>query len=375
MLETIEKETASRETEAKKEYKLNCIYFYLTEGCNCACRHCWIQPKYQGEGKSFPSLDFELFKSIIQQAKELGLSSVKLTGGEPLLHPNINAMLDYIKKEDLGLTVETNGILCTPELAQKIKFCKNAFVSVSIDSPEKEIHEWMRGVPGCFEKAVQGVKNLVAAGFKPQIIMSIVKRNQHQMEEIIQLAEALGAGSVKYNLVQPTARGKAMHEQDETIPIEELIKIGEWVENTLAKKYKIKLFFSHPMAFRPLHRMFGDNAVGCGLCGIFGIIGVLGSGKYSICGIGETTPELIFGHAAKDQLKDIWENNTMLKAIREGLPQKLEGICGRCLMKNRCLGNCIAQNYYTTKNLFAAYWYCEQAEKKGLFPKSRQRIS
>jgi SynChlorMet cassette radical SAM/SPASM protein ScmF len=143
------------------------------------------------------------------------------------------------------------------------------------------------------------------------------------------------------------------------------------MENTLAKKYKIKLFYSHPMAFRPLHRMFGDNAVGCGLCGIFSIIGVLGSGKYSICGIGETTPELIFGHAATDKLKEIWENNAMLKAIREGLPSKLEGICSRCLMKNRCLGNCIAQNYYSNKNLFAPYWYCEQAEKMGLFPKSR----
>jgi SynChlorMet cassette radical SAM/SPASM protein ScmF len=125
------------------------------------------------------------------------------------------------------------------------------------------------------------------------------------------------------------------------------------------------------MAFRPLHRMFGDNAVGCGLCGIFGIIGVLGSGRYSICGIGETTPELIFGHAATDKLKDIWQNNAVLKAIREGLPSKLEGLCGRCLMKNRCLGNCIAQNYYSNQNLFAPYWYCQQAEAKGLFPQSR----
>ena len=58
----------------KQGFSLNTIYFYLTEGCNLACRHCWIAPKFQGGGKSYPALSVELFKSIIQQAKPLGLS-------------------------------------------------------------------------------------------------------------------------------------------------------------------------------------------------------------------------------------------------------------------------------------------------------------
>ena len=68
-------------------YFLGSIYFYLTEGCNLKCRHCWIAPKYQTEDAIWPSVDFELFKDIIRQGKELGLSSIKLTGGEPLIHP------------------------------------------------------------------------------------------------------------------------------------------------------------------------------------------------------------------------------------------------------------------------------------------------
>ena len=56
---------------------------------------------------------------------------------------------------------------------------------------------------------------------------------------------------------------------------------------------------------------------------------------------------------------------------REGLPEKLEGICGECLMKAKCVGSCIAQNYYSSKNLWAPYWYCEQARKRGLFPETR----
>ena len=69
---------------AKQKFPLNQIYFYLTEGCNLRCRHCWIAPKHQAEGKAATALAYELFRHIVDQAKPLGLSGVKLTGGEPL---------------------------------------------------------------------------------------------------------------------------------------------------------------------------------------------------------------------------------------------------------------------------------------------------
>jgi molybdenum cofactor biosynthesis enzyme MoaA len=110
-------------------YPLNQIYFYLTEGCNLRCRHCWVAPKYQSGSNSYPALGLDLFKSIIEQAKPLGLTGVKLSGGEPLLHPEIKEILEYIQTEDLRLIVETNGVLCTAELAKKMAACKEPFVS------------------------------------------------------------------------------------------------------------------------------------------------------------------------------------------------------------------------------------------------------
>jgi len=368
---TEQQTTKIEEAKGQRKFPLNCLYFYLTEGCNLACRHCWIQPKYQGEGKSFPSLGLDLFKSIIEQAIPLGLTSVKLTGGEPLLHPNISEMLDYIKEKNLRLVVETNGVLASPELCKKLKDCKGTFVSVSVDGILPETHEWVRGVKGSWLKTIQGIKNLVAAGLRPQIIMSIMKKNKDQIEPLVRMAEAIGAGSVKFNLVQPTARGEQMHKDGETLTLEELLEIGNWVEHKLSKTCSIKLFYSHPMAFRPMHRMFGENGVGCGLCGIFGILGVIANGSYALCGIGETVPELVFGHAAKDKLADVWDNTPKLKEIRDGLPSKLEGVCADCIMKSRCLGFCLAQNYYSTHNLFASYWYCVEAYKQDKFPKVR----
>jgi SynChlorMet cassette radical SAM/SPASM protein ScmF len=366
------KEKKETESNEKRKYSLNQIYFYLTEGCNLACRHCWIAPKFQSGKNTYPVLDIELFRFIIKQAKPLGLSGVKLTGGEPLLHPQINSILDFIKKEELRLTVETNGVLCTPELAEKMKgTCKNPFVSVSLDSTDAETHEWVRGVKGCFDASIEGIRNLVNAGFKPQIIMTLMHRNKNRMKDIVSLAESLGAGSVKFNIMQPTARGEKMHEAGESLTIEELVALGSWVENDLSATTKLRLYYHHPAAFRPLGKMFGENGNGCGVCGILGILGVLADGSYALCGIGETVPELVFGHAEKYRLEDVWFNTQVLKDIREGLPNRLEGICGDCLMKGRCLGSCIAQNYYSSKSLWSPFWYCEVAQRSGLFPGTR----
>ena len=82
-------------------------------------------------------------------------------------------------------------------------------------------------------------------------------------------------------------------------------------------------------------------------------------------------PELVFGEVGKANLEEVWRENVILKALREGLPGRLEGICSRCLMKRRCLGSCIAQNFYSKGRLWAPYWFCEQAEEAGLFPPSR----
>jgi SynChlorMet cassette radical SAM/SPASM protein ScmF len=359
--------------EVTEKYPLNQIYFYLTEGCNLACRHCWIAPKFQTEDRSYPVLSVDLFKSIVEHGKPLGLSGVKLTGGEPLMHPEISDILEHMKSEDLNLTIETNGVLCTPEIAQQIAACKNTFVSVSIDGADAETHEWVRGVPGCFEAALNGARHLVEAGIRLQIIMSIMRRNVDQMEAVVRIAESVGAGSLKFNPTQPIARGEKLRESGATLTIEELVDLGVWIENDLSESTSLTLFPGHPAAFRPLGKMFGENGDGCSRCGILGILGVLADGSYALCGIGETVPELVFGHAEKDSLKDIWETTDVLNQLREGLTDRLEGICGDCVMKGLCLGECIAQNFYRSKHLWTPFWYCAEAEEAGLFPETRRR--
>ncbi len=357
--------------EQEGAFPLDALYVYMTGGCNLRCRHCWLAPEVQGEGDIAGSLDPALFRSIIGQAVPLGLQTVKLTGGEPLLHSAFEEMLQCIGDYGLELNMESNGVLCSREKALAVKQCSDdAFVSVSLDGADPDDHDWMRGVKGAHAAAVAGIRNLVAAGVRTQLIMTLTRRTAGQMEDLVALAHELGAESVKFNLLQPTERGQLMQERGEGLDIVDLVRIGQWVERELVPSAPLDVFFDQPVAFRSLGTVFSSTR-SPGLCGILGILGVLADGSYALCGIGKNIPKLVFGHASRDALTEVWNGNPVLQELREGMPARLDGVCGECLMQGICLGSCIAQNYYASQRLWAPFWFCRQAREAGLFPESR----
>ncbi len=352
-------------------YPLRALYLYLTDSCNLFCRHCWIQRPSPEPHQPQNSLALKDLAKIIEQALPLGLASVKLTGGEPLLHPEIRQVLDHLREKGLVCALETNGVYCSAEIADVIASGHDPSVSVSLDGVEASTHEWIRRTPGCFAAALMGIKNLVAAGLRPQIIMTLMRRNRDQVEAMVRLAEDLGAGSVKFNVLQPLARAREVHDAGEALAVDELVQVGHWVESELAPRTGLPLFFHQPAAFRPLSKIFAENGHGCDWCGILGILGVLANGSYALCGIGQTVPDLVFGEAASQPLRTVWEKHPRLLELRRGLPQELQGVCGQCLMKHLCLGSCVAMTYARAKSFWRPFWYCEQAQELGLFPESR----
>ena len=363
-----------------KDFTLNMIYFYLTAGCNLACRHCYLEPTPLKQAMEKAVLAADVFGKIIKQAKPLGLSQVKLTGGEPLFHPQISEILATVRQEKLHLTVETNGVLCSAELARQIADCEvdgnKPFVSVSLDSPVSQTHEYIRAIPGCFDATLQGIENLVAAGIHPQIIMSIMECNKEDAAAMVKLAEQVQASSVKFNIVQAMGRGENLHELHHALSVADYIQMGKYVEKELSPQTKLRLFYSWPPAFRALSDIFDrDGRNSCGRCNILGILGVLADGNYTMCGVGSQVKELIFGAAQTDDLGQVWNNNRVINELRNGLPDKLSGICADCLHRKQCMGHCVAHNFYESHDLFAPFWFCAQAEQAGLFPDSRRTKS
>jgi SynChlorMet cassette radical SAM/SPASM protein ScmF len=345
------------------------FYVYMTAGCNLACQHCWLSPVYQPKGTTGGHLDYELFKMALEEGIPLGLQSVKLTGGEPLLHPDFLRFVDLLKEKKLGLNIETNATLMTPEIATHLKEKSTlGHISVSIDGANADSHDTFRGVQGAFDKAVAGIKALVEAGYHPQVIMSLHSGNVVEIEELVHLVVSWGAGSVKFNLVQPSGRGEQMTGRGQILEITHLVEIGKWVEHDLQKRVTIPLLYSWPMIFYSLDRLV---KLGSDSCGIFNILGILSNGSLAMCGIGMEIPELTYGQVGKDRLLDVWCTNQVLIDLRRDLPGKLEGVCSECIFKYQCLGSCIAENYHQAQRLTAPFWFCQQAQEAGVLPIQR----
>jgi SynChlorMet cassette radical SAM/SPASM protein ScmF len=348
---------------------LTMYYVYLTGGCNLACRHCWLSPAYQANGGTGGHLDYDLLALAIEEGLPLGLKSVKLTGGEPLLHPDFIRIIDLLREKDLSLTIETNGTLLTKSLVSYLKEKSTLdFISVSLDGTTPDSHDSFRGVKGSFDKTCQAVRYLVEVGHSPQIIMSLHAGNLHEIEAMARMAEGIGARSVKFNLIQPTGRGETMTNRGQIPSIHQLIQTGQWIEQDLQKLVSIPLLYSWPMAFMGIKRLMKNAKSGCQ---IFNILGILSGGQLAMCGIGVQEQELVYGQLGKDVIKSVWVNHPALKILRNMLPSKLEGICGVCLMRKRCLGYCVAENFHNSHNLTAPFWFCEQAQEVGLFPQAR----
>jgi SynChlorMet cassette radical SAM/SPASM protein ScmF len=346
------------------------IYFYLTEGCNLACRHCWLAPRFDPELTATQTLDPSLFDRAISEAIPLGLVGARLTGGEPMLHPSFLAFLDSAASAGIALSIETNGTLITPEIAAALAD-KQVSVGVSVDGADAETHDGVRGVPGSFDAVTRGVRLLAAEGCGAQVVFTVMRANRHQLRQVVTLAEEIGAVAVKFNVVQPTGRGKATSLACDALEVGDYLRLGRFVDDELRTATPLRLDFDVPLAFRPLSRL--DSSGSTGICGIRTILGVLPDGTYALCGIGRHEPDLVFGSVAHDDLAAIWRDHPVLRRLRDGLPARLRGICHDCVMSPLCLGSCIAQNYHRSRDLFAPFWLCEEAASRGLFPASRRR--
>jgi radical SAM protein with 4Fe4S-binding SPASM domain len=193
------------------------------------------------------------------------------------------------------------------------------------------------------------------------------------VEDVVELAVELGAGSVKFNPVTRTGRGIAMHERDETLNFEEVLALTRYVRGDLQRRTSIRLVLSTPLALYTVGELV--NAGTGGMCHVRHILGILGTGEMALCGIGRTIPELCFGNLGDVSVADVWLNHPALCQLRQDLDGEYPGVCGECIHTDRCLTWCVAQNYQDTGRLLSPSWLCAEAYERGVFPPGRLRRS
>jgi len=336
---------------------LGVLYINPAGGCNLHCRHCWVNEGAAPGG----TMELTVWLDLLEEARGLGCTSVKLTGGEPFLYTDIVSLYRYIGKNFGNLTVETNGTLRPDGIFQAFEDYPPTQVSVSIDSADEDTHDNFRGVPGSWRKSVEFAGELVKMKITNQIIMSISTTEREPVENMIGLVDKLGAGSLKINFITPSGRGI-----DESFyrgfSVRDALEFFRW----LTEKTPEWVLPSLPVALVPVNRLAGMS-----YCPVRNLLGVLPDGTFSLCGVGFSRKEMAWGRYPEVSLEEAWNSSPVLRKIREILPAGLEGVCAICLHRDSCIGRCIVNNNETGGSPTSPDAFCQAAWEAGLFPATR----
>jgi hypothetical protein len=173
------------------------ILLWVTDRCNLRCRMCGDQWRADQQ-LARQTLTLADIAGIVQAAARLRTMIISVTGGEPLLHPDIFAILDLIREAGIAAHMCTNGTLLSEERVARLARSGIKSVSVSIDSSTPDLHDQLRGKAGAFSETVAGITRLRAA--MPQLRINvnctISKVNVATIVDLVTLIKGLGCDKI-----------------------------------------------------------------------------------------------------------------------------------------------------------------------------------
>ncbi|MEO8399475.1 MAG: radical SAM protein, partial [Ignavibacteriaceae bacterium] len=158
--------------------------YYLTYRCNAYCEFCHFG--VHENFKNTPYAKLEDFMSNINQLSKLGVKFIDLTGGEPLLHKQINLMAAYAKSLKMQTSITTNGLLY-PKFAEKLAGNVD-LLHFSLDSPDEEEHNKIRKVD-CFKNVLKSIELSKFLGEYPDILFTVTNETYKKLPRMYEIAE------------------------------------------------------------------------------------------------------------------------------------------------------------------------------------------
>jgi radical SAM protein with 4Fe4S-binding SPASM domain len=395
------------------------IFWELTKGCNLRCIHC----RASATELSAPSdLSTEAARDIIDQIIAVSTPILVLSGGEPLFRSDIFQLARYGTDKGLRVALATNGTLVTKHVARMIVDSGVQRVAISLDGADALTHDSFRGIPGAFEAAIAGFRNLKNLGMSVQINTTIARHNAHQLPQVLELAKSLGADALHTFLLVPVGCGVDIA-AEQMVPPEEYEQMLNWFyDRSLEGGIEMKATCA-PHYFRVVrqrrvaeHRsaaaaaqaaqpvleaapgsqstgrsigptemaMPGSTGIELKPHGVGRPVGHPGThpsdmnamtkgclAGTAVCFIshqGEVYPcgylPALAGDLRKQPFAEIWENSVVFNQLRD--TNNLQGKCGCCEFRNICMG-CRARAFAATGNYLDEEPSCVyQPQAKGL---------
>jgi len=170
--------------------QLERLFICPTHECNAKCPHCYEKFLHESFRRSLSTAQV---MNVIDQFRRLGGCWVFFCSGEFLMRKDALEMIAYAHKQNMAVSVTTNGLLLTEEKIGQLKAAGLTDLIVSIDSADAERHDALRGVKGCFKKATEGLQIAKRMGLMTEIWTYVTKDNFGELPGVSKLAADLGA--------------------------------------------------------------------------------------------------------------------------------------------------------------------------------------
>jgi radical SAM protein with 4Fe4S-binding SPASM domain len=404
-----------RHSNHGNQNKPRLIFWELTKGCNLRCIHC----RASATELSSPSdLSTQAARDIIDEIAAVSTPILVLSGGEPLFRSDIFQLARYATDKGLRVALATNGTLVTKDIARLIVNSGVRRVAISLDGADARTHDTFRGIPGAFDAAIHGFRNLKNLDMSVQINTTIARHNAHQLPEVLELAKFLGADALHTFLLVPVGCGVDIA-AEQMVPTEEYEEMLNWFyDRSLEGGIELKATCA-PHYFRVVrqrrvadHRsataaaqtaqsiveaaqdspsigpteiaMPGSTGIELKPHGVGRPVGHPGThpsdmnamtkgclAGTAVCFIshqGDVYPcgylPALAGDLKKQSFADIWDNSVVFNQLRD--TNNLKGKCGCCEFRNICMG-CRARAFAATGNYLDEEPFCAyQPRAKGL---------
>ncbi|MFH1803905.1 MAG: heme d1 biosynthesis radical SAM protein NirJ [Pseudomonadota bacterium] len=338
------------------------VIWNLIRRCNLTCRHCYAS----AVDKDFPGeLTTEEVYGVMANLKDFGVPVLILSGGEPLMRPDIFDISAAAREMGFYVALSSNGTLIDEHNIDRIARAQYDYVGISLDGLNKT-HDYFRRLDGGFDLALRGVRLCRDAGLPVGVRFTMTRENYQDLPGLLDLVEQERIDKFYFSHLNYAGRGNhnrkdhAFFEMTRTAlemlfaQCEQDIRKGimrDYVTgNNDADGVFLKFWIDrhYPQASPRIEQMlrrWGGNASGVNVA--------------NIDNLGNVHPDTMWwqhtlGNVRERAFSDIWMDTAdPLMAGLKQRPRAVHGRCGQCRHIDICGGNTRTRAYQLTGDPWA----------------------
>ncbi|MCI6120926.1 MAG: radical SAM protein [Lachnospiraceae bacterium] len=167
------------------------VAFELTPLCNMNCEMCYIRLGREEQEREHRLRTVEEWLGLAARLKEAGTLFILLTGGEPMLYPGFSKLYQELQKMGFILTINTNGTMCTEEIADILAAELPRRVNVTLYGASNETYARVTGNPRGYDQAMRGLNLLKERNIPVKLNCSMIRENMADTPKILDISEKL----------------------------------------------------------------------------------------------------------------------------------------------------------------------------------------